>query len=605
MKRAIPVLLIALIAAICGFSVQSPSPAFTAFRPKLLQNVDLILAELQPLTTSSDSAELMKHYHNARKYYKELEFFIEFTLPLEAKFYINGPLVPKYDFEMGQRSYAPNGFQRIEELLFSGEKLDTAELHEVARNLHSRFSYSTSYYKAIRLSDEMLLEMIQLQLYRIASLNISGYDCTISLENLMETVWVTDGLQQAFSTFESYAKENEEAKKNFALFQKQLAEAKHYLKKNPDYNSFDRLFFITNHINELNKTIAAFHNTSKLPYTNIQKPLNLNEPFLFGQESLNMRWFSLYYNDTFNLKSQIALGKKIFYDSILSNSGTKSCASCHVPAKAFTDGLRLGNGMNNVPLQRNTPTLINVALQKFFFHDGRALNMEQQAFDVIQNEHEINGNLDEAVKRMRQDSSYVHLFQEAFKNTANAQIAPYGILKAVVEYEKTLLSLDSRFDQYIRGDKTALNEREINGYNLFAGKALCGSCHFFPLFNGTIPPRFKDTEFEVLGVPKNADNKELDDDIGREKTTKLPDHNRAFKTPTIRNIEQTAPYMHNGCYNTLEEVMDFYIKGGGAGFGFDVPNQTLPFDSLDLTSTEKEDIILFMKSLRSKAVADY
>jgi cytochrome c peroxidase len=189
------------------------------------------------------------------------------------------------------------------------------------------------------------------------------------------------------------------------------------------------------------------------------------------------------------------------------------------------------------------------------------------------------------------------LFAEAFKNTFNADIAPYGILKALTEYEKTLLSFDSRFDKYLRGDKTALTAREINGYNVFAGKALCGSCHFFPIFNGTVPPTFRDTEFEVLGVPKTAENKALDDDIGREKTTKFPDHNRSFKTPTLRNIELTAPYMHNGCYNTLEEVVDFYVKGGGAGLGFNVPNQTLPFDSLSLTKTEQEDIVLFMKTL--------
>ncbi|HEY0262366.1 MAG TPA: cytochrome c peroxidase, partial [Chitinophagales bacterium] len=523
-----------------------------------------------------------------------------------TKFFINGPLVPKYDFEMGQKIFEPNGFQRIEELLFD-EKIDTAELHKVAQTLHSRLSYSVSYFRTVRLTDAQLLEAIQLQLFRISSMNISGYDCTISLENITETVSAVDGLQQAFQSFEHYTNDNAsessatnaEAKKLYAQFQKQLIDAKKYLKKNPDYNSFDRLFFITNHINELTKTIVAFRKAIKLPQINSLKAININEPFMFGQEALNMRYFALY-NDTNNLKTQMELGKKIFYDSILSNTGNKSCASCHIPAKAFADGLRVGKGTNDMELPRNTPTLYNVSLQKLFFFDGRANNMELQAFEVIHNKDEIGGNLEDAAKRMKADSTYVRMFQTAFPNTVNAQITSYGIMKAITEYERTLLSLDSRFDQYIRGDKTALNAREINGYNLFAGKALCGSCHFFPLFNGTIPPRFKDTEFEVLGVPKSADNKKLDDDIGREKTVPFKELNRAFKTPTLRNIALTAPYMHNGCYNTLEEVMDFYIKGGGVGFGFDVPNQTLPFDSLQLSQTEKEDIIFFMKSLSGK-----
>lgn len=598
MKRSATILLfIIAVWRLCVFSTQRPAPANDAFRPKLLQNMDSIVSELRAITLLSDKTELLKHYHNARKYYKEIEFWVEYTSPLDAKFYINGPLVPKYDFEMGQKTYQPNGFQRIEELLFTDEAIDTVELHKTAEELRARIFYMRDYYRMLRQGDEYLLEMIQLQLYRIASMNISGYDCTISLENIPETVWAVEGLQQAFETFRGYCKDNDEAKKQYNILQKQLEQAKRYLEKHPDYNTFDRLYFITTYITELNKTMVKFHYATKLPWTYHKKALNLYESFPFGKESFNMRYFSLYYNDTVNQDLQIALGKKMFYDSILSNTGNKACVSCHQPEKAFTDGFPLGVGQGGKPLSRNVPSLTNVAMQKLFFYDGRALNMEQQAFDVVHNEEEMQGDLDAAANRLRKDSVYVRLFAEAFKNTFNADIAPYGILKALTEYEKTLLSFDSRFDKYLRGDKTALTAREINGYNVFAGKALCGSCHFFPIFNGTVPPTFRDTEFEVLGVPKTAENKALDDDIGREKTTKFPDHNRSFKTPTLRNIELTAPYMHNGCYNTLEEVVDFYVKGGGAGLGFNVPNQTLPFDSLSLTKTEQEDLVLFMKTL--------
>jgi cytochrome c peroxidase len=176
-------------------------------------------------------------------------------------------------------------------------------------------------------------------------------------------------------------------------------------------------------------------------------------------------------------------------------------------------------------------------------------------------------------------------------------ISFYGILKCIGEFERTLVSMNSRFDAYLKGNTQSLNKEEINGYNLFAGKALCGSCHFFPLLNGLVPPVFNDTEFEVIGTPKDFRNKQLDLDSGRYKISKHNIHLFAFKTPTLRNIAITAPYMHNGCYKELDEVLDFYNKGGGAGLGFDIPHQTLPFDSLQLTKTELKNIKLFLLTL--------
>jgi cytochrome c peroxidase len=129
------------------------------------------------------------------------------------------------------------------------------------------------------------------------------------------------------------------------------------------------------------------------------------------------------------------------------------------------------------------------------------------------------------------------------------------------------------------------------------GKALCATCHFIPLTNGTVPPFFYETEKEVIGVPETAENKMLDDDLGFYWKFNEDLHKGMFKTPTIRNIELSAPYMHNGVYNTLEEVLDFYNKGGGGGLGFDLEHQTLPFDKLNLSIEEQNAIISFMKTL--------
>jgi len=179
----------------------------------------------------------------------------------------------------------------------------------------------------------------------------------------------------------------------------------------------------------------------------------------------------------------------------------------------------------------------------------------------------------------------------------DTSITPYAVLKCLSEFIKTLDSRNSKFDKYLRGDKSQMTKEEVNGYNLFAGKALCSSCHFFPLFNGTVPPMYNDNEFEVIGTPEKPDNRTLDPDAGRKAVTHSNIHNHAFKTPTLRNIAYTAPYMHNGVYDNLDSVLVFYNKGGGAGVGLKVENQTLPFDSLGLSKKELNDIKSFLLTL--------
>lgn len=157
------------------------------------------------------------------------------------------------------------------------------------------------------------------------------------------------------------------------------------------------------------------------------------------------------------------------------------------------------------------------------------------------------------------------------------------------------------------GNQSKLNNSEKNGFNLFAGKAKCATCHFIPLFNGLVPPEFTETETEVLGVPAKKSKKDakLDSDPGKYNTTHSMIHKYAFKTPTLRNIELTTPYMHNGVFNTLEEVMDFYNEGGGEGLKIAPDNQTLPKDKLNLSKKEIADIIAFMKALTDPAVKEY
>jgi len=189
------------------------------------------------------------------------------------------------------------------------------------------------------------------------------------------------------------------------------------------------------------------------------------------------------------------------------------------------------------------------------------------------------------------------LYEKAYSN-AKPEKTAQNICNAIASYERTLIALNSRFDQYMNG-KAVLNNDELKGFNLFMGKARCGSCHFMPLFSGAKPPRYYYIESEVLGVPVNTNKKhaKLDNDSGRYLITGSPVHIFSFKTPSLRNAAVTAPYMHNGVFNTLEEVVDFYNNGGGKGLHIAPPNQSLAFDKLNLSKEEKKDIVLFIKTL--------
>lgn len=174
-----------------------------------------------------------------------------------------------------------------------------------------------------------------------------------------------------------------------------------------------------------------------------------------------------------------------------------------------------------------------------------------------------------------------------------------AIRHAIASYIRSLAPFSSRFDRNIRGEEQSLAASEIRGFNLFTGKAKCATCHFAPLFNGTVPPDFSETELELLGVPHAKDTAlaQVDPDPGRYNLFETEVRRHFFKTPTLRNIALTAPYMHNGVYDTLEEVMDFYNRGGGAGIGIALEHQTLPPDKLQLSPEEIQDLIAFMHTL--------
>ena len=296
----------------------------------------------------------------------------------------------------------------------------------------------------------------------------------------------------------------------------------------------------------------------------------------------------------------IALGARLFYDTRLSGAQDRSCATCHQPQRAFTDGRArpLLFGGVHTPA-RNTPTLLDVAYQPLYFADERALSLEDQIGIVLASHTEMGSSADRAAAHVASDTNMRAEFARALGGRPDRSPSGRNVRIALAAYLRSLDSFDSRFDRAIRGDTLALSARERLGFTLFMGKARCGTCHFAPLFSGVMPPEFTSSEPEIIGAATHAvlRHAQLDPDSGRAGVDHLREHLFAFKVPTLRNAALTAPYMHNGAYATLDQVMDFYEHGGGAGLGAHLPNPTLPTTRLQLTAAERSAVIAFLRAL--------
>jgi len=276
--------------------------------------------------------------------------------------------------------------------------------------------------------------------------------------------------------------------------------------------------------------------------------------------------------------AKIELGKKLFFDTRLSLDRSSSCATCHSPEKAFADGLARAKGFQGATLARNSPTVLNAAYNSAQFWDGRAATLDEQCKGPLLAPAEMN-MLDEKhlVDRLSSISGYRHEFQSVFGGSPSLD----SVTRAVAAFERTLVTPDSRFDHYAMGDKNALSDAEKRGLIVFIGKAACSECH-----NG---PNFTDNKYHNIRILPGQSNP---DDVGRFAVTKNPEDRNAFKTPTLRNIALTAPYMHDGSSATLEEVVELYDRGGG-----DAPNKSKLIYKLNLSAQEKADLVAFMKSL--------
>ncbi|HEV7799458.1 MAG TPA: cytochrome c peroxidase [Burkholderiales bacterium] len=276
---------------------------------------------------------------------------------------------------------------------------------------------------------------------------------------------------------------------------------------------------------------------------------------------------------------RVELGKALFFDPRLSGSNWISCATCHNPSLGWSDGLATGIGHGMKTLGRATPTIVNTAFNPIQMWDGRKSTLEDQALGPIAADVEMNQALPDLIAKLERIEGYRTMFSKAYPDE---KLNEKTVAKAIASFERTVLSTESRFDRWRMGDQSAVDESVKRGFATFTGKANCATCHSG--FN------FTDNGFHNIGVKDTGDR-----DLGRWNERKVAAMKGAFKTPTLRDIALTAPYMRNGALKTLEEVVDHYDRGGDVK-----DNLSGDMKPLNLTAQEKADLVAFMKSLTGK-----
>ena len=279
---------------------------------------------------------------------------------------------------------------------------------------------------------------------------------------------------------------------------------------------------------------------------------------------------------------KIELGRKLFFDKRLSRDGTVSCASCHQPDKAFSDGRALPIGIGGQKGRRNAPSLINAAYGESMFWDGRAATLEEQALHPLTSPIEMGNTLEAVLRRVHNETNYRRLALAAF---GTAQMAPKQIAQALSSFQRTLVAGNSPYDRYfVLKDESVIRVAARRGLVLFRGKARCAHCHEGPLFT--------DQKFHNTGVSWGREPL----DLGRFEVTRSQEDKGKFKTPTLRHLTDTAPYMHDGTLKSLEEVIDFYNRGAQAN-----PNLDSSIKPLSLSPEEKSDLATFLRTLSARA----
>ena len=553
--------------------------------------------------TGDNKKRVLAEIEKNRLSLKEIDFWLRYFEPIAYK-KINGPLPVEWETEVFEKFEAP--YKREG----AGLTLATTYLNEKETDKDSLAALIRT---SILATDVFLADSItnnlkkhhhfflanRLHLLNLAAIYTTGFECPDNARIIPELRHLLENSYRMYviynNDFPAYPLNQE----YLSLYQQLIAYAK---KQSDDFTGFDHFSFIQQYINPLyklnQKMILEYQVISNNfnDYSINKQAISIFDKTLFKGQNDKGMYIGI--DDETQLQELKAIGKLLFYDPILSQNNKRSCASCHNPATYFTDTVLTTSlqfdGKKFLP--RNTPSLINVIHNHLMMLDGKHYNLENQTIDVMTNPIELATTEKEILKKVMSSNNYKTVFKKSLKATPQYKsVNIEHIASAIILYYAEFSFYKSPFDFSMIENKPISKEIQ-NGFNLFMSKAKCGTCHFVPHFNGNKPP-YISSEFEVIGVPDDTTFSRLNNDPGRFNINPAKEMFTAFRTPTIRNAAFTKPYMHNGVFTTLEEVIDFYDAGGGAGKGLSVPNQTLPADSLQLTEKEKKELMAFINSL--------
>ncbi|MGB3802103.1 MAG: cytochrome c peroxidase [Lewinella sp.] len=528
--------------------------------------------------------------------FKRCEYLLEYLEPVTVRQHLNGAPLPKIEPKVPEIVVIdPVGLQVLDELVFD-DSPEWEAIQEQVRKLSVASKQVTTYYGNIRLQHRHIFEGAREEAIRIFTLGVTGFDTPGSVAAIGEGLTALQTLADGLEPYYPFIGEQNPAvaREIRDAFTRGIS-----LLERGQFATFDRLTFLREAVNPLTKYLPVAQRLLEIETAHddprLSHPVNADAHSLFSADFLHADYYAR--TETGPLGDRrLALGELLFFDPVLSKGLNLSCASCHNPGRAFTDGKQKS-------FVRNAPTLVNSVYADRYFYDLREEFLDRQIRHVVVDTLEFATNFTDIADRLAQSAAYRELFAEAYGDHPDYQLSAWSISDALAQYVQSLTAMDSPFDRYARGETDELAPRVQEGFNLFMGKAVCGTCHFAPTFSGLVPPFYAENETEVLGVPDSATvtGATLDSDPGRIGSGRPEDEAYyqafAFKTPTVRNIEVTAPYMHNGVYDDLQQVVDFYNRGGGKGIGIHLDHQTLPFDSLGLQAGEMNDIISFMRAL--------
>ncbi|WMX12869.1 cytochrome c peroxidase [Aureispira sp. CCB-E] len=535
-------------------------------------------------------------YLKARIPFKQAEFLIAYLDPQLYERSINeSPLLKPTPKVANKETHYPGGFQVIDEQLFE-EQVTVEPIQKTVTYLKTEIQRFRTRVTSIRFYDAMIIHAMKEALIRSFTLGITGFDTPASDNAIEDFKQVNQGI---LNTLLSY-------KERFSPQLISTIEQQFNAINYDSFDDFDRYAYLVGQLIPILENLEAIRVSANLEtkeeLNRYQLPLNSSFTNPFQADFLNASYYTNIPNQQIQ-SAQIELGKQLFNDPILSDNLKTSCATCHNEKLAFTDQLeRSMNGDKTQTTSRNSPSLNYSIYASAYFFDLRAHDLKNQFDHVIHNEKEFNSDYTSIIKKLHQNKDYQQKFATSYAQHPNP-ISTASINHALKSYLMSLPRFDSPFDQLVQTKTETIPEELRQGFNLFMGKAQCATCHFPPTFSGLVPPRYVDSESEVLGVldDENFDHPKLDKDLGRINNGITKDNYdffaNSFKTVSIRNVALTAPYMHNGSIKTLEKVIEFYDLGGGVGMGLDLPHQTLPEDQLNLTDAEKAALVVFLESL--------